>query len=447
MIGKTSPGGAITGVALLAILFALGLAIRPAAALPLYARQTGLVCASCHTAFLELTPFGRRFKLDGYTLGGGTSSLPAFAVMLQPSFTHIVAGQPGGAAPGFGPNDNIALQQASLFTGGRITDHLGAFVQGTYDGVAHRFGWDNTDVRYVNSVKLGGHDLLWGVTLNNNPSVQDVWNTTPAWRFPFISPTLSPTPVASTFLEETFAQRVVGAGAYGFLDDSLYFELSGYRSLTKETELLLGVDATGESPIDGVAPYWRVAYERDFGKNSLEIGTFGFEGDVRPLRMTAAGPDSFIDLGADAQYQWISGRQAVTFRASWIHEDRDLGASHALGLAERAHDTLRSFHASLSYIFDDTWSLTGGRFSLFGTSDATLYGTASGKPDTSGWIAEIAYLPFMHGGPRFWPWFNARIGLQYTRYDKFNGSRTNFDGMGRNARDNNTILLYSWIMF
>ena len=36
---------------------------KNAAALPLHARQTGQPCATCHTAFLELTPFGRRFKL------------------------------------------------------------------------------------------------------------------------------------------------------------------------------------------------------------------------------------------------------------------------------------------------------------------------------------------------------------------------------------------------
>jgi hypothetical protein len=443
-----APGhAAILGVLLLALLFGPGAGVRPAAALPLYARQTGEPCASCHTAFLELTPFGRRFKLQGYTLGGGKSSLPPFAVMLQSTFTHTQAAQPGGAAPHFGPNDNFALQQASIFTGGRITDHLGAFVQGTYDGVARRFGWDNTDIRYANSLKIKGHDLLWGVTLNNNPSVQDVWNTTPAWRFPFISPTLSPEPAAGTFIEETFAQRVVGAGAYGFLDDSLYVELSGYHSLAKGTEQLLGVDTSDESPIDGTAPYWRVALERDFGRNSLELGTFGLEGAVRPLRMTGTGTDSFADVGVDAQYQWIGDHQAVTFRASWIHEDHDLAASHALGLADRAHDTLRSFHASASYIFGNTWSLTGGRFSLFGTSDMALYGTAQGSPDTSGWIAEIAYLPFMHGGPEFWPWLNARIGLQYTRYDRFDGAASNFDGMGRNARGNNTFLLYAWIMF
>jgi hypothetical protein len=28
------------------------------------------------------------------------------------------------------------------------------------------------------------HELILGVTLNNKPAVQDVWNTTPAWGFP-----------------------------------------------------------------------------------------------------------------------------------------------------------------------------------------------------------------------------------------------------------------------
>src|ERR1700680_118993 len=35
-------------------------------AVPSYSRQTGLPCATCHFAPPELTPFGRKFKLDGY---------------------------------------------------------------------------------------------------------------------------------------------------------------------------------------------------------------------------------------------------------------------------------------------------------------------------------------------------------------------------------------------
>src|SRR5579859_4816404 len=55
----------------------------PAQALPSFARQTGQSCGTCHTDFPGLTPYGRRFKLLGYTTGGGEfrktpfSTLPA----------------------------------------------------------------------------------------------------------------------------------------------------------------------------------------------------------------------------------------------------------------------------------------------------------------------------------------------------------------------------------
>ena len=53
--------GLIVLAALLLMLF------KPEAhAVPSYSRQTGLPCASCHFAPPELTPFGRKFKLDGY---------------------------------------------------------------------------------------------------------------------------------------------------------------------------------------------------------------------------------------------------------------------------------------------------------------------------------------------------------------------------------------------
>src|ERR1700736_4326462 len=60
----------------IAAVLVIGLTPRRAVSLPLYARQTGQSCATCHTAFLELTPFGRRFKLGGYTLDGGDWSGP-----------------------------------------------------------------------------------------------------------------------------------------------------------------------------------------------------------------------------------------------------------------------------------------------------------------------------------------------------------------------------------
>jgi len=42
---------------------------------------------------------------------------------------------------------------------------------------------------------------------------------------------------------------------------------------------------------------------------------------------------------------------------------------------------------------------------------------------------------------------NARIGLQWIRWDKFDGSTVNVNGAGRNSRANNTIFGYVWIAF
>src|SRR5271169_2866295 len=63
-----------------AVLCASVLTSQPAQSLPSYARQTGQPCGTCHTDFPALTPFGRRFKLLGYTVGGGkfrTTPFPA----------------------------------------------------------------------------------------------------------------------------------------------------------------------------------------------------------------------------------------------------------------------------------------------------------------------------------------------------------------------------------
>jgi hypothetical protein len=438
---------AMFGTAMLAALLAIAVPLRGAVSLPLYARQTGQPCATCHTAFLELTPFGRRFKLGGYTLGGGDWSGPPFAVMLQPTFTNTAADQEQAPAPHFATNNNFAMQQVSLFTGGRITDNFGAFVQGTYDGVARRFGWDNADIRFAKPFNVDGHTFLWGVTANNNPTVQDVWNTIPAWSFPYISSAVAPMPTASTFIDQVYAQQVAGISSYGFLDDLFYLEFGGYRPLSTNAQLALGVDTTGQSPISGVAPYWRLAAEPNFGNHSWQLGTFGLASKVVPLRMSGAGTDSFTDIGIDTQYQYLGDPHMVTARLAWIHENHNTSASQTLGLADNSNNQLRSLNASLSYIYDQTWSLTAGRTSVGGTADAALYGTFTGSPNSAGWIFDLAYLPFSHGGPSFWPWLNFRVGLQYTHWTKFDGATTNINGNGRSANDNNTFFAYIWTMF
>ena len=55
---------------LIVVAASLSLTFLPSAhAVPSYARQTGQNCIACHVSFPELTPYGRYFKLTGYTIG------------------------------------------------------------------------------------------------------------------------------------------------------------------------------------------------------------------------------------------------------------------------------------------------------------------------------------------------------------------------------------------
>ena len=45
------------------------------------------------------------------------------------------------------------------------------------------------------------------------------------------------------------------------------------------------------------------------------------------------------------------------------------------------------------------------------------------------------------------PFVNLKLGVQYTAYTQFNGGSHNFDGAGGNASDNNTLLLFAWLIF
>jgi hypothetical protein len=84
-----------------------------------------------------------------------------------------------------------------------------------------------------------------------------------------------------------------------------------------------------------------------------------------------------------------------------------------------------------------------------GRADSGLYGSfsANDSPNSSGFVSEIDYTPFNHGGPDLWPWANLRLGLQYVAYLKFNGAAKNYDGNGANASDNNTLYLFTWLAF
>jgi hypothetical protein len=454
---------------LICVLGVMALFPSMAHAITSFARQTGMQCTACHTAYPQLNAFGRAFKLMGYVMSNEQSKLPPIGVMLMPSFTNTAKGQPEEPAKDFRKNNNFAVSQVSFFYAGRlfgpyaenmfgkeaasIANKIGAFLQGTYDGVGRFWSWDNFEIRFADSASIQNSNLVYGIYVNNNPTLQDLWNTTPAWGFPFSASGLAPTPAAAPLIAGGVAQQVAGLGAYAKLFDLLYVELGGYRTLGPRTQRAMGVpreDVSGETQITDIAPYWRLALEQIWGSHSLQAGTYGLAANTFPGRVHSAGKDHITDVGLDSQYQYSSGPHDVTALLNWIYEWQNWHATKALGNASHSRDSLWNFAATASYLFDKTYGVDFQYFLIDGRKDSSLYADSSNhSPTSDGWIIQLNYLPFNKGGgPAFWPMSNVKFSLQYVIYNRFDGSRHNIDGVtGRNARDNNTLYLEAWIAF
>jgi hypothetical protein len=319
------------------------------------------------------------------------------------------------------------------------------------DPFVHAWSWDNTDVRYADSTTLGKMSITYGITANNNPTAQDPWNTTPAWAFPYaVSPFgagFGPSPI----IDGAFAAHVGSVGAYAYINDLIYLEATVYRTLNPGAQNALGVDPFGAIGLFDAAPYWRAAIEPHWGPHWLEVGTFGMIANVHPWvnagtpdTSTFSQTDKYTDIGVDAQYQYQGSNFWFTLRGSFIHEYQKLDASFANGLAANPKLELNEAraYASLAYGNNNRIVLTGQYFTTWGSTDAAIFSPGAGfsnnSPDTNGWIAEIAYIPFISSFSPGWPWFNTRIGLQYTWYEKFNG--TSFG-----ASTNNALFAYIWL--
>ena len=443
--------------------------LTPAEALPAYARQTGQPCAACHTAFPELTPFGRRFKIGGYTLQGGAWQGPPLSAMYMAGFTHTQSPQDAPPGPGLHTNDNLTAQQLSAFLAGRLVGNLGSFIQVTADPTYGGVTLDASDVRYADTFKLFGQDAIWGIDANNAPTVEDPWNTTPSWGWPQISSTVAPAfSPPLTHLEGSYTGIVTGAGPYIFWNDMLYAAAIAYKGLPAGATQALGYGSATDA-ITNLAPYWRVALEPHWGPHYLMVGTFGMYGEIVPGRQYGFGTDNFLDVGFDSQYQYDGDQYSVTVKLTDILEWQTLNATYALTGASNIHDTLNSFKANASFVWDHTYSVGFGYFNITGSSDCNMYGSPAApclpsgagafpnsfnaSPQGDGLILDLAYIPFSHGapGPYDYTTWNARIGLQFTWYLHLYGGSNNFDGsfLGgtHNASGNNSVFAYAWLAF
>jgi len=424
-------------------------------AVPSYSRQTGLACSTCHYAPPELTPFGRKFKLEGYTFAtkpevsadkkdhdAALHLLEAFplSVVFDTSYTATKSPQPATQ------NGNFQLpQDVSLFLAGAWASHVGSFAQVTYSTQANQFSWDNTDIRYANNDgHLFGKGLTYGITLNNNPTVEDLWNSSPAWGFPATSTNVAPSPLAKAKINGSLAQDVAGLGGYAMWNEHFYFAGTIYRS-----EHIGGPQPNPGAgfPINirGVAPYWRIAWQTSSTNNNLEIGTYGMHIKSSPKAITGL-EDSYTDWAADFQFDHTLPRfknDVLSFRGTYIRENSALLATFTATGASQVGHHLNTVQGNVEYHFGTRYSGTAGWFSVTGTPDPLFYapapvsGSANGDPRSSGYILNLSW----------WAEQNIELSAQYTGYLRFNGAATNYDGALRNAGANSSTYLLARFVF
>lgn len=437
-----------------AIFLALVFSAHPARAVPSFARQTGLACSSCHTNPPELTPLGRTFKLNGYTMRGlkvitspptkGKAGLSLLSYL--PLSAWIEVSDTGLNRPE--PNtQNWSFsfpQDASLFLAGAYASHFGGFVQTTYNVQKDHFSWDNTDIRYANNRLVRGKTLVYGIDLNNNPTVEDLWNDTPAWGFPWIASPSAPVPAAATLVDGSLAQDVAGVGGYAMWNDHLYGAATIYRS-SHLGQPLPNPGAGFEVNIQGAAPYWRAAWQQTMGNSYLEFGGYGMH--VRSTPQAVTGPENtFTDFAFDSQFERVLPKlhdNLISLHGTYIRENSRLNADFAAGTASAIPHHLNTFRVNAVYHFGYRYAPAFGYFVTTGGADPLLFapapltGSRTGSPNSKGYIANFTY----------WPVQNVRLALQYTGFTEFNGAGANYDGSGRNAGDNNSMYIYLGVIF
>jgi hypothetical protein len=260
------------------------------------------------------------------------------------------------------------------------------------------------------------------------------------WRWPFANADSAPTPAAAALVDGTLAQQVAGIGSYGLWNKHLYGAVALYRSAELGTSQ--PPSSTSNDTIRDVAPYWRLAWQQNWGINYLEVGTFGMFTQLIPSGVSGA-TNKYTDLALDTQFERPLGKDWLSAHATYIYENQQLDSSLATGNAANHNDKLNTFRLDGIYHWRSQLSASLGYFLTTGSSDAVLYqpaaitGSANGSPNSNGLTAEISYFP----------WQNVRLSALYTSYFEFNGRTNNYDGFGRSAFDNNTLYILLWLMY
>jgi len=448
----------------------VGKSLQPAQAVPAFAAQTGQPCQTCHIGALgpQLTPYGRNFKIKGYTLTGGTglASQVHLALWVQSEFSSIQKDiPPDGITPDFAKNNNLFVNAVSLFYAGRVTDNVGTFLQLTWDNVGKALGQDNSDIRVIGAGRALGHDVDYGVSFNNAPGWSDPYNSNYLWGYSYISNGIAPAPNASPILGGAVQDNSLGIVGYAWIDQHIYADLGAYESQPPGYEKLFG-EAYGPGSSTGLEPWASLTYAWFWGNSNAHIGSHFFYGRFNPTTDVRSadgefGHNSYADIMISNGYQYIDDDQINVFTIDgfYDYEDQQLNGSSSIlnpnYASSHVANRLSEYREWATYYFKETYGATVEFDKIWGNRNQLLYNTGAddasgsikGSPNSTSFTFEADWVPFGKPDSFLHPFLNWKLGLQYTLYTQFNGSGKNYDGFGRNASDNNTVFLFLWTVF
>ena len=479
LLNLTRLGPALREVKFLALTAVVTLGLMSSAkALPTFSRQTEQPCAACHLNVGELTPEGRKFKLMGYT--AGKTVLP-LSITATASDTRIKSTSSSIAPDIFlAKNDQPILEEANLYAAGKFWGSAGGYVKLTesfantnpiYGSSGVQTGTkvgqdtflDSSEVRMTNESRLAQHNVAWGFSLNNSPSVQDLWSTSTVYGFPYRSSTLQsawgighfgPT----TLLDGGLASQVLGLSAYAMIDENIYLEIADYVRSQPGWATLSVAGPNVNTIRTGNNPYWRLVWNKTSGENSFMFGTFGMKTHLaRDPLVVGSASGAYSDYGFDTQFQHITSSHSLSAQATVISETTDWGARSVGKSHDNPSSNLVTLKSKLTYDYARQYGVSVFEFSSKGTVDnlywsynqdqnvvtgacnqqtsLLTYCSVNGSPNTSGAGFELYYdpIPSIH------------IVFQQTYYKTFLGGGTFVDnsaGLARYAGDNNLSYFY-----
>ena len=284
-------------------------------------------------------------------------------------------------------------------------------MQFTYDGVSNAFLMDNTDIRFANNVKIGGKQLIYGISFNNNPTVQDVWNTTPVWGFPYASSSVAPTPAAGAVIDGGLGSQVGGLGIYAYWNNLIYGEVNFYRTAANGYPQFLSAGTHVDSLVDGVAPYWRLYLQHQWGKNTFMLGHYGMVTNIFPQGQTRGNSDQFTISPLTPSINTLPRNTSSLLLPPGFTKFR-IGMPVLLGQHRQPLRYPGYFRVNANYFYWSHYGTFGGKWPISTPSAAGMCGlyasdpvggSSNGRPNSNGFILQATTCRRCGtGAPRLW---------------------------------------------